>query len=146
MVRTFDKSMIQAFLNSVGLRYLVDNDGDYMVQFSYDSQVDCELAFWFLIGGSKRDIYTVMAASSKRIPRSEWGRALQLCNDWNRERRWPKSYLVVKDPRSDLSGEIRLEEQIDLGKGIHQELFDDFSMTVIVTANEFWKWAKQQGL
>ncbi len=86
-------------------------------------------------------------ASDKRIPKSDWGRAVMICNTWNKERSWPKAYLFVRNPSTDTHGLIVLEDVIDLEKGIHQELLDDFSLTSIATAISFWKWAhKEQGL
>lgn len=145
-VQKFDRSMVQRFLQTSGLKYLVDSDGDFVAEFGYDPALDCELSFWFIVGGPDHDIYRVAAKSNKRISQSDWARAVMLCNEWNRDRRWPKAYLTIHESGTLPYGDIMLEEQIDLEKGIHQELLDDFSLTVMATANAFWKWAKEQGI
>jgi hypothetical protein len=146
-VEKFTRPMIERYLRSVGVKFLTDSDGDFVVQFGYSETQGCELSFYFIAGGRENEIYVIRAFSDKRIARDEWARAVMLCNQWNTERRWPKAYLQVKDPASDNYGAILLEEQIDLEKGIHQELLDDFSNTFVVTAGSFWEWAhKEKGL
>jgi len=146
-VQKFSRSMIEKYLKAKNLKFLRDSDGDFRISFAYDEDTGCKLDVWFIAGGPQGDIYYVGVHSDKRIPKSDWGRAVMLCNTWNKERRWPKAYLYVHDPSTDTVGSIRLEEQIDLEKGIHQELLDDFTDTVIASANLFWEWAhKEQGL
>ncbi len=144
VVEQFDHAMIERYLKTVGMRFLRDEDGDFLVQFGYSEPQGCELSLYFIAGGQKKDIYVLRAFSDKRIAKDEWSRAIMLCNTWNSERRWPKAYLEVKNPATDTFGMILLEEQIDLEKGIHQELFDDFSNTFVVTVGSFWKWAHQE--
>lgn len=146
-VQNFDRSMIERFLRGRNLKYLVDSDGDFVVQFAYDQAIGCALTVHLMASGPREWIYYVMVVSDKRIPKHDWGRAVMLCNTWNKEKRWPKSYLHVADPANDSVGMIRLEEQLDLEKGIHQELLEDFTHTVIVCANMFWEWMhKEQGM
>ncbi|HLZ60092.1 MAG TPA: YbjN domain-containing protein, partial [Ktedonosporobacter sp.] len=90
------------------------------------------------------DIYRILTTSDRRIPRNDWGRAVMICNTWNKERYWPKAFLSVRNPDSDAYGAITLEWQIDLGKGIHQELLNDFTMTILSGGIAFWKWAHQE--
>lgn len=145
-VKKFDRSMIENYLKSRNLKYLVDSDDDYRVEFAYSESTGCELTVLLIAAGAKREIYQILVLSDKRIPKKDWGQAIMACNTWNKEKRWPKAYLYVSDPSKDSVGMIMLEGQIDLEKGIHQELFDDFTDTIIVTANSFWEWAhKEQG-
>jgi hypothetical protein len=145
-VRTFDHTMIQAFLKSSGLKYLTDSDGDYVVEFSYNPDLDCELSYWFIVGGKDRDIYRVAVHTNKRLAQQQIGQAIVLCNEWNRERRWPKAYVNLVDSSGVSYGEIILEEQLNLEAGIHQELLNTFTLTVMVTGESFWKWANEQGI
>lgn len=145
-VQKFDRSMIERFLKSRNLKYLVDSEGNYRVEFAYDESTGCELTVLLIAAGSRRQIYQIVVLSDKRIPRKDWERAIMACNTWNKENHWPKAYLYVSDPSKDNFGMIMLEGQIDLEKGIHQELFDDFTDTIIVAAHSFWEWAyKEQG-
>jgi hypothetical protein len=146
-VQEFTRGMIEKYLKGRSLKYLVDDEGDFRVGFAYDEETGCSMVFWLIAGGSKDQIYLVRCMTDKKIPRSDWQSAIMLCNSWNKETRWPKAYLYVKDQATDTVGEIYLEEQIDVGVGIHQELLEDFTDTVIGTANEFWKWAhKEKGM
>jgi len=146
-VQAFDYSMIERFVRSKNWKFLRDNDGDFRVEFAYDQDTGCEMTVWLMAGGSKHNVYTVLVTADKHIAKSDWGRAIMLCNTWNKEKRWPKAFLHVRDPNSDTIGAIRLEGQIDLEQGIHQELFDDFTLTIISGANTFWEWAhKEQNL
>jgi hypothetical protein len=136
--------MIEDYLKAEGLRYLRDSDGDFCVMFSPGDDLDHEMRVWLMAVGSQKDVYSITVYSSKSYPKSEWSRCLMLCNTWNREQYWPKAYLNVDDPDADTSGGICLEGQIDLEEGIHQELFDDFTDTIITGAFAFWRWEKQQ--
>jgi hypothetical protein len=146
-VQKFDHSMIEKFLRSSSLKFLRDSDGDFVVQFGYSDKMGCELDIFLVVEGSKQHIYRILGIADKRIQKNDWGRAIMVCNTWNKERRWPKAYLYVKDAATDTTGSIRLEQQVDLETGIHQELLDDFSFTSIGGILQFWEWAHQeQGL
>ncbi len=140
-VQPFTRSMIEKYLKDSELHYLTDTEGDFIVQFAYDKELGGELAVYFIAGGNNHDIYLVRVTSSRPVSKPDWGRAISLCNTWNKDRRWPKAYLRVKDPSSDDVGSIILEEQIDLSVGVHQELVEHFSLTVLAAATQFWKWA-----
>ncbi len=146
-VQRFDHSMIERYLRARSLKFLRDSDGDFIVQFSYNDEMGCSVDMYLMVQGQQKDIYSVWGVSDRRIPKNDWGKAIMLCNEWNKLRRWPKAYLYVKDPATDTTGSIRLEYQIDLEEGIHQELFDDFTSSGIDGTFAFWKWAHQeQGL
>jgi hypothetical protein len=145
-VEKFTRSMIEHFLQESDMRYFTDSDGDFLVQFSYDEELGCSLNMYFMASGDDAEIYYISARSDRRILKNDWEQALKACNAWNRERRWPKAYLRV-DKATDASGEIVLESQIDLEQGVHQELLNSFSQTMIAGVGMFWKWAHQeQGL
>lgn len=142
-VREFSSAMVEEYLRSRDLKYLRDSDGDFLVRYAYEDEIGCELNMWLIAGGSSKKIYRVLVRSDKRINRDQWDRTYSLCNLWNKERRWPKAYLSWNED-DDQTGEICLEGQIDLEVGIHQELFNDFTTTVLATAYQFWKWAHQE--
>jgi len=132
--------MIERYLKQHGLRYLRDSDGDFQVQFAYDEDVGGELTIYCGAEGRDHDIYVVRISSSRMVPKAEWGRAITLCNTWNKDKRWPKAYLRVKDPSTDVVGGIFLEEELNLEAGVHFELLDSYTTTAIAAANEFWRW------
>jgi hypothetical protein len=146
-VQKFDHDMIKKYLHAHDLKYLIDSDGDFLVQFGYADEWGCSLKIYLIVGGTRKDIYVIKVYSDKRISRGDWTRVIGLCNTWNKERRWPKAYLHVDDPAADQTGLVVVEQHIDLEKGIHQELLDDFTSTMIMGAFQFWKWVHQeQGL
>jgi len=136
-VRKFDETMIESCLRTVDLKYLKDSDGDYVVQFGYDDDTKCELSLFLIRSGEKKEVFQILVASDAEIPASELGAALFFCNSWNKDKRWPKTYVNFKEGESH--GRIFCEEQIDLEKGVHQELLDDFAITCFSAANAFWK-------
>ena len=138
---TFNRGMIKQYLDSVGLRYMTDTEGDFHIFFGYQEEIGCSLTITLAAQGRRSEIYVVRAVADKHIPKQEWGKAIMLCNTYNRGHRWPKAYLYVRDPNDDATVVIMLEEQIDLEKGIHQALFDDFTHTVIASVHTFWTWA-----
>lgn len=145
-LQTFNRNMIEKYLKSKELNYFRDSDDDLLIQIGYDDDYGCKLTFYFMISGTAENIYAIRVFSDKRIPKSDWGRAIMLCNTWNQEKRWPKAFLDVKKPDSDTTATIQLNYDIDLQQGIHQELFDDMTETIIRGGMLFWEWAhKEQG-
>jgi len=136
-VEKFSHEMVEKVLKAHNWKYFVDNDGDFRVDFAYDEDTGCEVGFYCIITGSKKQIYSVRVHSSTRIKKTDWDRVLFLCNTWNETKRWPKAYLHVRDREKDSTGVVYLEEQIDLEPGIHQELLDDFTVTVFTGGNSF---------
>jgi hypothetical protein len=142
-VQKFDHSMIEAYLRGRELKFLRDSDGDFVLEWERDETIGCELRMLLAAAGKNKDIYSILVRSNRRIPRQDWERCVSLCNTWNREKRWPKAYVFWLEG-DDASGQILLEGQIDLAKGIHSELFADFTETILGTAFQFWKWAHQE--
>lgn len=146
-VQPFNRSMIEKCLRSTSWRFLTDSEGDFVVEFRYDEETGVELEIFFEAEGSKGQIYVIRGHADKRIPKNDWNKALMVCNTWNKEKRWPKAYLYVRDPSTDTTGTIMLEENLDLETGIHQELLNDITLTAVAGMFGFWEWAhREQGL
>ena len=143
IVEPFQRGMLESFLRRRQLRYLTDQDGDVHVSFGYDPNQGCSLRFLLMAAGSKENILAVRVWSDKRIPRSEWGRAVMACNTWNRENRWPKAYLETDDGDTD-TGAISLDLDIPLAPGIHQELLDEILDVMFFGGGSFWEWAHKE--
>ncbi len=142
IVKTFNRAMIENYLREKDLNYFQDRDGDFQLRWSYDEECGCQLTVWFLLFNDS--VYQITIVSDKQIPRQDWGKTMLLCNTWNQERRWPKAFLYIENPETDKQGSINLREAIDLQEGVHQELFDDWTTTVISASFAFWKWAHQE--
>jgi hypothetical protein len=143
-VDQFERAMIEACFQEKGWLYWKDPDGDLRADFPYGEDPECTLKVLCMADGAEGEVYLVRVATESRIPREEWDRATALCNAWNRETRWPKAYLHVGDPETETTGQIILEEQLYVRAGIHQELLNDFTETIIGTATEFWGWAHRE--
>ncbi|MBX5452076.1 YbjN domain-containing protein [Thermogemmatispora sp.] len=143
-VEPFSHAMIEAFLRSQNLRFLRDEENDFVVQFNYNPECACELTFYLTAQGEQKEIYSLLCRSDRRFEPDGWERALVLCNTWNRERRWPRSYLLSYERDGTAYGEICLDMHIDLGTGIHQELLADLTSTFIATSFSFWRWLRQE--
>ncbi|MUG96850.1 hypothetical protein F7734_32720 [Scytonema sp. UIC 10036] len=145
-VQTFDRNMIKNYLDSKqSWKYLQDQNGNFVVEFARDEDTGCELSLWMTVEGENKSIYAVRVYSDKRISKKDWGRAMKLCNEWNAHKRWGKAFLHINNPDTDTTAQILVEEEIDLETGIHQELLNDFTNTVFVSANNFWTEAHQKG-
>lgn len=142
VVQRFTRDMIENYLRSKNLRFLRDNDGDFAVEFGYDADTGCELTFLLMAAGKQSQIYSILVRSDKHIGRADFGKMVMLCNTWNKDKRWPKAYLTVND--ANTNGSILLEGQVNFETGIHQEFLDDFTLTIIAAAFEFWKWLHQE--
>ena len=143
-VGNFNRSMIENYLRDKNLKFLIDRDGDFRVEFGYDNDLGCDITVYFTAEGRSENVYTIRIFSDKRISKSDWGRAIMLCNTWNKDKRWPTAYLQVSNPDTDRTGKINLEYHLDLSQGIHQELLDDWTNTIISCGITFWTWAHQE--
>ena len=145
-VQRFTRDMIRHYLDGQGLTYLRDIPGDFRLDFAYDDDLGCATSFWLMAVGQHEEIFGLEARSTKRFSRDSWDWALYLVNEWNKKMRYPKAYFLVANPETDKTEEIRLEQYIDLEKGVHQELFDSLVFTIMGGATRFWTWLKEQNL
>jgi hypothetical protein len=136
-VEKFDNTMMESCLKTVGWKYLKDADSDCVVQFAFDDDdTKCELTLYLIREGKEKDVLQLVVPSDAKIPAAELGAALFFCNKWNKEKRWPKVYVNFED--GDSHGKIICEAQLDLGQGIHQELFNSFVSVNFSAGNLFW--------
>jgi Putative bacterial sensory transduction regulator len=143
-VQKFDRSMIERYLEETGWPYNKDDDGDFWVSFAPDEDTPFSISVLFAAQGDSNCIYTVLGQANRPILRSEWGRALLMCNNWNKELCWGKAYLSIDNPDTDTTGKIFIDERISLENGIHQELFREISGSTIGAIWEFWKRAHKE--
>jgi len=141
-VEKFSRLMIEKHLKSHDLKYLTDPDGDFFVHYAYDSEIDCEMTVYLGAEGKNNEIYCIRVSTDRRFGRDQWGPCLIACNTWNEKRRWPKAYLYRRE--DDEEAQIMLETQIDLEKGVHQELLDDITMSTVFAGYQFWKWLREE--
>jgi hypothetical protein len=143
-VENFSRDMIEAFLEEDGLHYLRDREGDFLVQFGYDEEIDGHPRFLLAASGEDQEQYCLRGDTLQRIPRPDWERILRLCNEWNALYKMPKVYFEVDDPNTSATGRIVCEQWLDLDVGVHQELINHVSSTFFSACFGFWRWLKRQ--
>jgi hypothetical protein len=143
-VEPFSHALIEAFLDDDGLNYLRDRDGDFVVQFGYDEEIEGHPRFLLAVSGDDQEQYCLRGDTFQRIPRSDWDRMLRLCNEWNALYKMPKVYLEIDDPNSSTTGRVVCEQWIDLEAGVHQELVNQITGTFFSACFGFWRWLKRQ--
>jgi hypothetical protein len=143
MIEQFSRAMIEAVVQAKNIEYHTDIDGDISIELAEEATYGYRLTAHCLAVGPAQSIYCVRVVANKAIPQLEWGRAILLCNSWNRDHRWPKAYLHYASMESAV-GEIILEGQLDLERGVIHEQMVDFTDGQIACALQFWAWAHQQ--
>jgi len=143
-VESFGHAMIEAFLEEDGLEYLRDRDGDFIVQFGYDEEIEGHPRFLLAASGDDQEQFCLRGDTLRRIPRSDWDRMLRLCNEWNTHYKMPKAYFEVDDPNADATGRVVCEQWLDLGVGVHQELVNHLAGTFFSSCFGFWRWLDRQ--
>lgn len=145
-IQKFDRSMIEEYLRGKGFPIFQDDEGDYVLQFSYNKDWGCHVAALLGVKGPSNNIYSIRIISDRRIPLKDWEQVIVLCNRWNDETLWPKAVLSLRNTSTEMSSGIALEAYLILDMGIHQELFDDYTDKIVGAGLSFWEWLyKEQG-
>lgn len=146
VVEVFDETMLEQYLITRNYDYIVVEGGRMFVELDHDDDLGCALSYSLEIDRDTegKKILGVYIGSSTAISRADWGRIIYLCNKWNKEQCWPKAYLEVGDAEVDQTSFIQLEQSINLGPGVHQELLDQWIDDAITGGYDFWEWAHQE--
>ncbi|WP_402467908.1 type III secretion system chaperone family protein [Isoptericola aurantiacus] len=110
-----------------GYRFRTDDDGD--ITGTWDGN-----RFWFLLLGAESEILQVRGRWSGTVPESARPAVLQACNDWNRERIWPKVYTRAEGDGLALYTEV----SVDLEHGATDEQLAETVSCGLVTASQFF--------
>ncbi|GAC1475172.1 MAG: hypothetical protein NVSMB9_27060 [Isosphaeraceae bacterium] len=143
-IENFGHGMIEAFLEEDGLHFLRDRDGDFIVQFGYDEEIDGHPRFLLAASGDDQEQFCLRGDLMRRVPRPEWDRILRLCNEWNAHYKMPKAYFEVDDPNTSTTGRVVCEQWLDLSVGLQQELVNHLTSTFFSACFGFWRWLKRQ--
>ena len=126
----FTRDMIAAHLRDNDIRFLRDEDGDFRVDLTGPNGDVATV--WFVAEGEGDSIYRI-SNCAHRGPATRY-EALERCNSWNREHRWPKAFVVdVGD-----GWRIILCADIDLEPGVPRPLFGTYTKRVASGMAEFW--------
>lgn len=81
-----------SLLSELGYKFSTDEDGD--VIGIWDGN-----AFWFMFLGTNDGFFQIRSRWHRGVGSLDKSLALQTCNDWNRDKLWPKTF-VREDPES----------------------------------------------
>ncbi len=102
------KDRVKAGLEREGWSYGVDSDGDIGGGWEFAS-------FYFFVNGKDDELLCIRGTWRGQLDSADLGKAIELCNNWNAEKLWPKTYA-----RADEEGVVRLhtEHNVDYEQGI----------------------------
>jgi hypothetical protein len=130
----FTREMIAAHLRDHAIHFLRDEDGDFRVELNLP-EGGGRIVLWFVADGKDGAIYHVHAHPPEGQGLSTRTEALERCNTWNRQHRWPKACVM---DAADGTWRIVLGADIDLSPGITRSLFDTFTERTVSSMIEFW--------
>ena len=108
------RDRLASYLGSRGYTFRLDEDGD--ITGTWDGN-----RFWFMLLGVDKDIIQVRGRWHRPFAESNRVATLQIVNDWNRDRIWPKAY--VRRENGALS--LYTEHSVDFGPGATQDQIDE---------------------
>lgn len=111
---TVTRDRLASYLGSRGYTFRLDEDGD--ITGTWDGN-----RFWFMLLGVDKDIIQVRGRWHRPLAESNRVATLQIVNDWNRDRIWPKAY--VRRENGALS--LYTEHSVDFGPGATQDQIDE---------------------
>ena len=109
---------IATWMGNNGFSYFVDSDGDLGGMWR-------GRLFYFFLFGEHAEILQVRGQWQREVTIERMSEILDVCNEWNADRIWPKAYVRVRD-----NGRVHVvsEVALDLEHGatdaqLHQALF-----------------------
>jgi hypothetical protein len=109
---------IATWMGNNGFSYFVDSDGDL-------GGIWRGRLFYFFLFGDHAEILQVRGQWQREVTIERMSEILDVCNEWNADRIWPKAYVRVRD-----NGRVHVvsEVALDLEHGatdaqLHQALF-----------------------
>jgi hypothetical protein len=130
----FTRAMIEAHLRDHATHFLRDEDGDFRVELNLPDGGG-GIVVRFVADGKDGKIYHVHAHPPEGQGPPTRTEALERCNTWNRQHRWPKACVMDAE---DGTWRIVLGADIDLSPGITRSLFDTFTERTVGSMIEFW--------
>jgi hypothetical protein len=108
--------------------YFVDSDGD--VGGMWHGRL-----FYFLLFGVNKEILQVRGQWNREIAIERLEEILEICNEWNADRIWPKAYTRVRD-----NGMIQVftEVTVDLEYGVTDDQLDQMLQCGLSTGSMFF--------
>jgi hypothetical protein len=123
-----DRARVVDWLLLNGFSYFVDSEGD--VGGRWQGRL-----FYFQLFGEHEEIVQVRGQWNRDITIDRLEEVLELCNEWNAERIWPKAYTRVRD-----NGLVQVytEVTVDLEFGANDDQLADVLQCGLSTASVFF--------
>ncbi|MDO5097444.1 MAG: YbjN domain-containing protein [Corynebacterium sp.] len=124
LTEPFTIDRVADYLRAQDYNFTTDEDGDIFTGFDENN-------FVLVATGKMREIYVVRATWKVTAPIDARGKLVEICNDWNREKLWPKAYVTVDD-----EGMVRVhaETNTDLEHGVGDRQLAQLTDCGIATA------------
>ncbi len=124
----FNIDRVAEYFRNQGYNFTVDQDGDIFTGFDDHN-------FVLLATGNMREIYAIRATWKVSAPIEARARLIEVCNDWNRNKLWPKTYVTVDD-----GGVVRVhaESNVDLEHGVGDRQLQQLTDCGVATALQFF--------
>ncbi|RMI04791.1 YbjN domain-containing protein [Cellulomonas triticagri] len=124
---------VTAVLDSRDMRYGVDDDGDI------GGYWDGHLFYFFRMGGQQEYLQT-RGRWNRKVGIDQFARVVELVNDWNASKLWPKGYVRRED---DVVG-VYAEHTVDYEHGVTDEQLDLHLACGITTALSLFEHLDEQ--
>lgn len=134
-VEPFGTAMIEQYLRARSWHFFCDEYGDFLVLITSGAR---ELQVRLCANGSHGDVFAIVVRTAEKFPVSDRGRLLEAVNRWNREKRWPKSFVQETSDATTLR--IIGENSFPLMDGVHFELFATLADFTINTAARMFEY------
>ena len=123
-----DRARVVDWLLANGFSYFVDSEGD--VGGLWQGRL-----FYFLLFGEHEEIVQVRGQLNRDVTIERLEEVLELCNEWNADRIWPKAYTRVRD-----NGLVQVytEVTVDLEFGANDDQLGDVLQCGLSTASVFF--------
>lgn len=127
-LQPISKDRVKAALEREEWNYGVDEDGDIGGGWEAAS-------YYFFVTGQNEELFCIRGAWRGILPATEFGHALELCNAWNSQKLWPKTYARLDD-----EGMVRVhtEHNIDFEQGASDGQLSQQLLCAINTGNAFY--------
>jgi hypothetical protein len=146
-VQPFTPETIERHLRGRELACWKTDGKGFMVFMGYDKDSDRCVRIMHFVEGRQDTVYRLRVVADRRVDAADFAKAHELCNRWNENYRWPRAFLEIptldEGDGAPGSGLLVMDYQLQLGKGVHQALFDDMVGSAIGASFDFWKLARE---
>ena len=141
-LQPFSPAMIEAHLRGHDLKFYRGDDHSFL--FEMETPHGYDLRVHLACEGTSRQVCAVRVSAGAEVPRASWGRVAFACNEWARQKRWPRAFLDIEDATASASAELSTDGHHDFEHGATQQQVGLFLNQVIAAAIEFFAWAKTE--